>query len=222
MRAGGSKTLAVVMSAAAMAVSALVPTSPAAAATAATVALTADVVLGSGLDAPCVTTSKFCPATFPGLVGVQFGPKGDPDPELHPGGNRVTYSIGSTACLAAGLHAGEAGKSPVGAGTCSLSASGWVNGFCGLSETTVTGSLVVPATGVGAPQSLPVLLELTDAGGVVLITGLTAKGGDLGNVHGIGTITAVPTPGVPPGNSCLAKTATRFTLAATLAMKVLD
>lgn len=203
-------------------VPALAPTPPASADTVLTVAFTATVQLGSGYDTPCVTTSKLCPVFFPGLVGVQFGPKGEPDPEVHPGGNRTTYAVMSNACAAAGATVGEGSTAPAEAGTCTLTTSGWVNGFCGLSEAQTTGTLVTPTTGMGTARSFAVLLEVTDVGGVAYLTGLVAQGGRLGHLHGVGIITAVPEPGVPVGNNCLAKTATRFTLTATVAVKLLD
>lgn len=222
--AGGHRRRSTTVAAAVVAalVLALTPTPPASAHTVLTVAFTATVQLGSGYDAACVTTSKLCPVFFPGLVGVQFGPKGEPDPEVHPGGNRTTYAVTSNACVAAGAAVNEATTSPVEAGTCSLATSGWVNGFCGLSEALTTGTLVTPTAGVGTARSFAVLLEVTDAGGVAYLTGLVAQGGRLGNLHGVGAITAVPEPGVPVGNNCLAKTATRFVLTATVAVKLLD
>jgi hypothetical protein len=204
------------------AVGSIGPPAPASAATLETVALVAAVTNSRALNWPCITTSKLCPATFPGLVGIQTGPKGEPDVDLHPGGNRVTTSISSTACALTGANVQEGSKAPVEAGACTVAASGTTTGFCGLSETQVTGTLAGPTGGVGSSQSRSMLLELTDVGGVVYISGIIAKAGNLGNVHGVGTLEAVPTPGAPPGNSCLAKTATRFTLATTLAVKVVE
>ncbi|MDQ3756629.1 MAG: hypothetical protein M3394_02120 [Actinomycetota bacterium] len=198
------------------------PPTAASAATAGAASFVGTVATGGPLDWPCVTTSKPCPATFPGLVGVQFGPKGEPDIDVHPGGNRVTFSLATTACALATANGGEADKSPVEGGTCSLVLSGFVYGYCGLSEAMATGTLTGPIGGVGTTQSMPVLVELTDVGGLVVLSGQIGKSGDLGNLHGVGVMAAVPEAGVPPGNNCLAKSATRFTLAADVAVKILD
>lgn len=138
----------------------------------------------------------------------------------------VEFTYSATACVAEGM-AGMGSAPPlsgtftVGAGACSVTASGTITGSCGLMTGTGTSTVTVagaanasttdPVTSTpGTPITTTTSMSFVGLGATMVITGTGSSAGATSNVAGVAAVVPDPTA----GGSCLTKTATNFTMAA--------
>lgn len=204
-----------------------VATPPAHAATAAAVSFTGTAVLSTPIGYPCVSgglptlstllplpsispgSSKCSPFTWGPPSRVPLPLPTYPWLQLP---NAATFTFSTSTCLMVVAHITK----PAPTGTtvhtpsCTLSATGIVLGFCGLSQGHGTATITDP---LGFTYSVG--FHWTGIGGNLVIDGQvtkfsnpTQRGTFLGLAHAIG-----PEPITVPGQSCLNKTARTFTVA---------
>lgn len=148
-------------------------------------------------------TINFTGTATVGSPGLTYPPPGTTSPSSGP---TLPFSFASSTCDGAS----EGKKGPQADTSCSITATGTVTGFCGLSNGTANGTITF------AGQSISFSVSWTSppsGGGTLILMGSADKGGQTGTVKG--EVTAVPT-----GGSCLAGGATGFTIAGTVVYMV--
>ncbi|HVF75454.1 MAG TPA: hypothetical protein VM938_10430 [Acidimicrobiales bacterium] len=179
------------------------------------IAFSGEATLSAPLGYPCTPNDVNTPKCPPNATTTtKNGLKDTPKANVDPGGQSVAFAFGATVCTGANATVGKAPKAPATAGACAITASGRVDGYCGLSMLKGTATIRF------GPQTYNVTFWGQGVGGtlVLKIEGTKATGG--GQVQGEVTAEAVPVPtvtvGPPPTttNSCAGKTANNFTIAA--------
>jgi hypothetical protein len=169
------------------------------------VAFTGPAVLTAcgGLGYP--TTGNSGTPVIPPPISIETAPY--PHGLVVWGGESCGLALSSSAC--AGVEMTTKKPVPLGAGLCSLTGSGSVSGFCGLASGHVT---IIIVHGV---QTYAVDVYFSIVDGTIVITGLITKTttGQTGKFSALGEATGPAETVTPGGGSCLASTATFFTLA---------
>ncbi len=155
--------------------------------TVAAVVFVGNATVTPGLGYPCTPAPSNCPPT----VTVNPGPP----PSVTIGGTSGGFTFNSLVCVGVKVDiAKPKGTGPHGP-LCSITASGSITGYCGLSQG--SGSGVIGFAPV-APKTVTFNFHFTSVGGTLVITGTTtgAKAG--------GTIVSVvqAIPNITTGQSC--------------------